>query len=722
MSKRLPTSITTLQHWVIYGVLIGTVTGFGTALFYFAQQTATTLLIGDAAGFAIPLPAGEGTTIAPSYIGVRWPLLFIFPAIGGLISGFLVYTFAPEAEGHGTDAVIKAFHRHRGKIRRRIPLVKGLATIATLGFGGSAGREGPVAQIGAGFGSMIANLRKLNESDRRTLAICGVAAGIGSIFKAPFGGAIFAIEVLYKEDFEVSALIPAFISSAVSYTIYSIFFGFNSIFGQTSFVFNNAFDLIPYALLGLFLAPIAIAYIKVFYGIHDLFAKIKIPNHFKPAIGGFIFGFIALLVPQTMAVGYGWLQLAIYGQIALVSMVVIGIAKIFATGLTIATGGSGGVFAPSLMIGGMLGGALGIVLNLINPTLFPQPGAFVIVGMGAFFAGAGHVPIAAIIMVFEMTRDYSLFVPAMVACTLTYIFVRNYTIYIEQVPRRSDSPAHIGEFNRDLLEQVGVDQAATKKVVTVSSKSPVEEITHLILSTGHRGYPVVDDGKLVGIVTYRDVVKVDAKSRETTKISQIMTTNLHVIYPRDSVFSALYQMELNQVGRLLVVNPNEPSNLLGIITTTDIILAHERVTQKEGKMHKTAFFQKIIVKEIMTTKVVTVSASTPISKFEVIASENGHESYPVLDNEKIVGIVTLRGLIKSLTLNKPAKTVSDILSDKYITVYSDITVADALTKMYKSNIWQLMVIDKANPDKLAGLVTFADIMKVYISEQILALD
>lgn len=719
MSKRSPATISSLREWVIYGILIGIVTGFGTALFYFAQQTATTLLVRDAAGFAIPYPTGEATTIMPAFGGVRWYLLVILPAIGGLISGFLVYTFAPEAEGHGTDAVIKAFHKARGKIRWRVPLVKALATIGTLGFGGSAGREGPVAQIGAGFGSLMADLRRLNDTDRRILAVCGVAAGIGSIFKAPFGGAIFAIEVLYREDFEVEALIPAFISSAVSYSIYSFFFGFNPIFGTTNFAFMGAFDLVPYAILGLILAPAVIAYVKVFYGVRRIFKRIRIPDHFKPAIGGLLLGVLILFVPQTLGIGYGWIQLAIYGQIALVSLVVIGITKIIATSLTIGSGGSGGVFAPSLMIGGMLGGALGIVLNMISPTLFPQPGAFVIVGMGAFFAGAGHVPIAAIIMVFEMTRDYSLFVPAMVACTLTYLFVRGYTIYIEQVPKRSDSSAHTGEFNRDLLEQVSVGQIATKKVITVSSQSPVKEIAQLILSTGHMGYPVVDEKKLVGIVTYTDILKIPVKERETIKIGEIMSTKLYVIYPQDNVYSALYKMEFNNIGRVPVVNPDDSTQLLGIITGTDIIMAHEKIANTEGFRGKDVFFQQMLVKEIMCTDVVTVSTSTSISEFEEVINDTGHENYPVLDKEKIVGVATVKGLIRKLYKKEPIKTVSNIMHKKYLSIDGDKSVAEALLKMYESNMELLLVTNKSNPEKLAGVVTIADVIKIYISERIL---
>jgi CIC family chloride channel protein len=720
LAKRLPTTILSLQHWVAYGVLIGLVTGFGTVAFYYGQQQATSYLVGDLAGYKIPIPSGEGITIAPSLSNARLWLLVLLPAVGGLLSGFLVYTFSLESEGLGTNAVIAAFHKAKGRIRKRVPIVKATAVIATLGFGGSAGREGSAALIGGGVGSWFAELRKLNDVDRRILVVSGIAAGIGSIFRAPLGGAIFAIEVLYLQDFEVEAIIPAFVSSVVSYAVFSLFYGFGPIFITPSYAFTNVLDLIPYAVLGLLLAPVAIVYIKVFYGLRNkIFQRIKIPNQLKPAIGGLALGAMALFIPEILGIGYGWIQLAIYGEIALTTLILIGFFKIVATSLTVGSGASGGVFAPSLVIGGMLGGAVGTIFSTITPSFFPEPGAFIIVGMGAFLAAAAHVPIASIIMVAEMTRNYELLFPAMIACALSYLLVRRWTIYEQQVPVRNDSPAHLGEYNREMLEQVTVAQAANNMVVTVSPKSSVKEIAQLILSTGHMGYPVIDEGKLIGIVSYSDLLKVPVTERGTITIGEIMTTKLHVIYPQDDMYSALYKMELNRVGRLPVVNPDNPTKLVGIVTRSDVIRAHEKIEQEKEIRGRPSFFDKILVKEIMSNDIVTVSANTSISEFEKIASTTGHESYPVVEDEKIVGVATAKGLIRNLSKKNAAKIVADVMDKTYFTIYSDATVAEALIKMYENNVWRLIVVDKTNPNKPTGLITKTDAIMTYVSKRII---
>lgn len=443
LGRRIPSHLTYLQRWLFYGVLIGIVAGLGAAIFFFLLQNATALFLSYLGGYTPPSPSGEGASVEPDWSAVRWWILPMIPAFGALLSGFLVYTWAPEAEGHGTDAVIESFHRAGGYIRKRVPIIKTIASVITIGSGGSAGREGPIAQIGAGFGSWLASALKLSEHDRRIMVVSGMAAGVGSIFKAPLGGALFAIEVLYMQDFEVEALIPSLISSAVGYSVFSSIYGFAPIFQTSQYAFTNPLSLLLYAMLGLLLAPAAIGYIKVLYGLRDkVFRKLGVPNHVKPAIGGLILGLSALFVPQTLGMGYGWIQLAIYGKIPLTTLLLIGVFKIIATSLTISSGGSGGVFAPSLVIGGMLGGVIGMVFNILFPTVAPAPGAFIVVGMAAFFAGAAHVPIASMIMVAEMTGNYELLIPAMIACAISHLSVWRWTIYEKQVPTRTDSPAH----------------------------------------------------------------------------------------------------------------------------------------------------------------------------------------------------------------------------------------------------------------------------------------
>jgi len=521
-----------------------------------------------------PAPGGELEIPNP---GIDPQLLFlpIVTTIGGLISGVLVYVWAPEAEGHGTDAVIDAFHNLRGKIRKRIPIIKTLSSVAIIGSGGSAGREGPIAQIGAGFGSWVTSFLHLSERDRRIAVICGAAGGIGSIFKAPLGGAIFSIEVLYHRDFEAEALVPSFISSMVAYSIYAPFAGFQSIFDTPYFAFLSIESLVFYAILGMLAAPLARFYVKFFYGLRDLFARIKISNIFKPAIGGLLLGSIGIFMPEILGPGYGWLQMAMEGKLMILFMLILIGAKILATSLTISSGGSGGVFAPSLFIGGMLGGAFGEIAVKLFPNIDMNPGAFVLVGMAAFFSGAAKVPIASIIMVSEMTGDYFILPPLMLACTLSYLFSGEESIYENQVPTKADSPVHRGKFTIDLLEKIRVRMVMTTNVITVSPDDTVYKVSRLIGETGHLGYPVLDGDKLVGMVTYADVIRVPVSKAENTKVREIMSTRLVYVNPEDRLNDALRKMHECKHGHLPVVDIEDPKKLLGIITKSDLVRGHE---------------------------------------------------------------------------------------------------------------------------------------------------
>jgi CIC family chloride channel protein len=369
------------------------------------------------------------------------------------MSGIIVYKFAPEAEGHGTDAYISAFHNKKGYIRGRVPIIKVISAAIMIGSGGSGGSEGPINLVGAGLGSWISRKLNLSEKDIRIALICGAAGGLGAIFKAPFGSAIFAFEVLYKRDYESDALLPAFISSTIAYSIFGLFFGFEPIFQTPNLVFN-VYHLPFYALLGFLCAGISILYVTIFYGMQEkIFNKIAVPPYIKPAIGGFFVGLIAIYIPAVMGVGYGWIQLAIYGKIALTIMISIVFAKIIATSFSISSGGSGGVFAPSLVIGAFIGGSLGAILIILYPESNIPIAAFVIVGMAAFITGAGNVIIAPIIIVLEITGTHALLVPSMLACSISYILTIKWTIFRSQIDTKEDSPVHQAKFENNIKRE-----------------------------------------------------------------------------------------------------------------------------------------------------------------------------------------------------------------------------------------------------------------------------
>jgi CIC family chloride channel protein len=433
------------RQWIIIDtLLLGVVGALSAQIFTLMLKGAEALLLSGLAGYTPPGLPDEGGVLK-QVIGPHW--LWLIPGattLGGLISGILVYSLAPEAEGHGTDTAVKAFHRAAGFIRARVAPLKAVASAITIGSGGAAGREGPTALMSAGIGSIYATLGKRSEEDRRLLVLIGMAAGLAAIFRSPIGTAIFAIEVLYADmEFEAAALLYILLGSLVAYVINGVFVGWLPLFQVPRGVSAPEFiDYIWYAVLGLGAGVVATLLPLIFYGLRDLFHKIPIPPHFKPAIGGLGVGLLALVLPQVLGGGYGWIQEAIDGRLSLMILLVLIFAKMVAFGLTVSSGGSGGVFAPSLFVGAMVGGFMA--------ELFHQPpAAYVIVGMAAVFGGAARVPIATLLMVTEMTGGYQLLVPAALAVTLSYLVqtvlsspFKYRSLYEAQMPSRADSPAH----------------------------------------------------------------------------------------------------------------------------------------------------------------------------------------------------------------------------------------------------------------------------------------
>ncbi len=373
-------------------------------------------------------------------------LIPVATTLGGLLSGFLVYRFAPEAEGHGTDTAVNAFHRQEGLIRGRVPPIKLIASAITIGSGGSAGREGPIALIAAGFGSLYARLAHRTEEERRILLLAGMAAGLSAIFRSPMGTGVFAIEVLYSRmEFEVEAFLYTMVASAVAYTVRGLFIGFRPLFEIPAIPTPHVADYFAYAVLGLASGLIATALPVVFYRFRDMFRALPVAAWTKPAIGGLAVGLMALRLPQVLGGGYGWIEHAIRGDLPLELLLVLIIAKMLAFAFTVSSGGSGGVFAPSLFVGAMLGGAAATILH-------QMPAVFVVVGMAAVFGAAARVPVATMLMVTEMAGGYHLLVPAGMAVMLSYLLqvrlssgLKYRSLYEGQVPSRSDSPAHYME-------------------------------------------------------------------------------------------------------------------------------------------------------------------------------------------------------------------------------------------------------------------------------------
>jgi len=428
--------------WTVYFILIGVIAGLGSVVFHYLCELGVHYFLDFMAGYRPPGPAGEHRLLIPTQTPFnRWILLFL-PALGGLVSGWLVYTYAPEAEGHGTDAAIDAYHRKGGFIRGRVPIIKTIASAITLTTGGSGGR----------FGSFLATRLKLSNRERRIMMAAGISAGVGSIFRAPLAGALFAAEVLYRDpDFESEVIIPAGISSVVAYCIFCLVFGWGSLFETPYFHFRNPLALGPYLVLALVLVATGVFYIKSFYGITRLFKSLKLPNHIKPALGGLCTGIIGFFLPQTLAFGYGFAQMALNNEATIPFLLLLAIGKVLTTSFSIGSGGSGGVFGPSVVIGGAMGGVIEKIFNLIMPAVVTEPGAFVVVGMAGFFTAVSNTPISTIIFVSEMTNSYHLLLPSLLVCSVSYLAARRWTIYEKQVKSKVDSPAHAGDFFVDIL-------------------------------------------------------------------------------------------------------------------------------------------------------------------------------------------------------------------------------------------------------------------------------
>jgi chloride channel protein, CIC family len=568
----------------LMGILIGVVSGLGGILFNFLLQTCTHFFTSDLITFLLP-----GSLAGKSLLGLplsRWVMLLV-PAIGGLIAGIIVFTYAPEAEGHGTDAMIDSFHRKKGRVRGRVPFIKTIASAITIGSGGSAGKEGPIAQIGSGFGSLLGAFLKVSDHERRTMLLAGAAGGIGAIFKAPLGAALFAIEVLYrKEDFEFEAIIPCILSSITGFMVFTFHDGTGTVFQIPSFNLATPAQLPFYIMLGIICAIVGYIYIRFFYGVRDkIFNKIPISKKLKPAIGGLMVGGIALFIPEVLSGGYIWVQSAIDGQLTFQLMTMLIFAKIAATSFTISSGGSGGVFAPSLFIGAMIGGVLGNSCHDLFPHIIDQPAAFVLVGMGGFFAGVAKVPIAALIMVAEMTGGYSLIVPMMIVSTTSYLLLGHVSLYEKQVATRVDSPSHIGDFAVDVMDSLGVKDALEKnmKVDTIPEGMSFEDILKLMISSHQQDFPVVDNaGNLTGIISMTDLRQAMAdKSIHSLLVAKDMAIEgVVTITMSDSLNTALKLMADLDVRELPVVDDKDRKKVISIVSRKDITRAYHKEIER----------------------------------------------------------------------------------------------------------------------------------------------
>lgn len=514
--------------------------------------------------------------------------VIIIPALGGLLVGPLVYFFAREARGHGVPEVMEAVALKGGRIRPRVSAVKALASSITIGSGGSVGREGPIVQIGASFGSTIAQWLKLPEGTVKILVACGAAGGIAATFNAPIAGVFFALEVILgrvvtrKFAYVVtSAVVASVIAQAIS--------GSEPAFSIPAFGIVSPWEFLFYIALGITAAAAAVIFIKVLYKSEDLFALLKMPEYFKPILGGLAVGAIGFFNSDLFGVGYSGIDKALSGGMAISALLLVGLLKIIATSFTLGSGGSGGVFAPSLFIGAMLGTAVGTAVGSIFPDITAPAGAYGVVGMAAVFAGTARAPFTAILIIFEMTHDYAIMLPLMLTVAVSIVLSRAFkkeSIYTLKLLRRGVDIER--EEVNDIMRTISVKQAMTTDFPTVTENMNIDRLIDEFRKTGHHAFPVLDKNKqLIGIVTQTDVTRhlgtENLKNYKT--VGDIATRSLYLAYPEQTLDKVLEATEEEYVN-IPVVSRDKPRELLGVLRRQGIIRAYRKATKKQKLLKK----------------------------------------------------------------------------------------------------------------------------------------
>lgn len=585
--------------WFVLSAAIGIVAGLGAIAFQLLTQVVAHYALAEMAGFHATEPHGEHAVFAHGEVPFSPWMLVGCCVAGGLASGVIVYSLAPEAEGHGTDAAIDSFHNRGGAVRRRVPFVKTIASALTIGTGGSGGREGPIAQIGSGFGSFLATRLRMSSRDRRIMLAAGMGAGVGAIFRAPLAGALFAAEILYSEaDLEADVIVPATMSSIMAYMVYCLSLPpdirFQPLFGnELHYGLSSPLEMLPYGALAIIMVLGAAIYVRTFYGLHHAFQRIPGPPHLRPAFGSLLTAMAGIGLwfafgrnnhaLAVLATGYGTLQDTLLNaeEIGVTLLLAIAGVKVLTTSFTIGSGGSGGVFGPSMVIGGCLGAAVGVAFHELWPEVVTCPEPFALVGMAGFFAGAANAPISTIIMVSEMTGDYSLLLPTTFCSTLCFVLCRRWKLYEKQVPSRLESPAHRGDFIVDLLEGIKVAEVFRDdlKLIHIREGLSLEDIVHRVAENHQHYYPVEDaDGKMVGVFSADDVREYlyDESIWKLANARDVMISNYLYVTPQDDLNTAMVRFTELNIDELPVLEDAESRRLLGMLRRKETIGFYNR--------------------------------------------------------------------------------------------------------------------------------------------------
>ncbi len=550
--------LTPAAEMLIFAVVVGILGGFGALLFK--------KLIFSLQHFFWNTP-----DMAPaSLLGVVWYRRLLMPMLGGVIVGPLIYFFAREARGHGVPEVMIAVVTRNSIIRPVVVVVKTLASAVSISTGGSVGREGPIVQIGAAIASTAGQLLRMRPVQLKTLVGCGVAAGIAATFNAPIAGTLFALELIVS-DFGLTSFTPILVSAVAATAVTRHFHGNIIEFVLPQFAMVSSWEFAFYLVLGLIAGVVGFAFSRSIYRADDILEKTKIPQWVRPAIGGLMVGTIALVYPHIMGVGYETIRVLFDGQLTFQVMVLLVVLKIFATAVTIGSGGSGGIFAPSLFIGAMLGGAFGTVVNHLFPGVTASTGAYALVGMAAVNGACTLAPLSAIIILFELTNEYGIILPLMFTVVMATFISRKLSpesIYTEKLRRRGIQ-AHHGE-DLNILRAIPVKDVLRHDEASIRENAKFDTLVRLALDTHRNVIFTLDDGDLLtGVISLRDLKYVLSHPEELTHIHHItdFSEELTPVLVTQSLDTVVDRFAETGFDRLPVVDPQ--GRLVGSVIVSD---------------------------------------------------------------------------------------------------------------------------------------------------------
>lgn len=551
------------QILIVIGLLVGVGAGVGAVLFRYLIDGFQHFF------FDILEPA------LASYLGSG--AIILIPAIGGLIFGPMIYFFAREAKGHGVPEVMLAVSAQGARIRPIVAVIKSLASAVCIGSGGSVGREGPIVQIGSALGSSVGQVLRVSADRSRTLIACGAAGGIAATFNAPIAGVFFALEVILGE-FTTRAFGVVVLASVAASVVGQSVFGNQPAFPVPSYELVHPGELGLYAILAVLAALIGIGFTKTLYWFEDRFDDVPMIEFLKPVPGGLMLGGIGFFIPEIFGVGYEAIENALGAQYDLQFLLFLVAVKVIAVSITIGSGGSGGVFAPALFIGAMLGSAFGQAAGSLFPGAIAPPGAYGLVGMAAVFSGSARAPITAVIILFELTGDYRIILPLMGAVVISTFVSESLskdTIYTLKLRRRGVDISQ-GR-NVDLMRSIRVSNAMSTEVPTAAHDLTVTEAADRLQESGGRALVVVDDaGELDGIVTLEDIERVFLENRPGATLSDVASRPVLTEFPDGSLSQAMQRMGVRDLGQLPVVERGNPTRVVGLLRRADIVRAYNR--------------------------------------------------------------------------------------------------------------------------------------------------